>query len=371
MLRDERTDNAGFRALRELTLLSIYEATRDALLRAVPIRYAAGRDGRVAANQATPLVPGVAAGLDARRGACRLPEAHVGFVGRPRRVKPTTVPYLDSLPDDSDGCTGQRCLTRMVGHWRVDDAHPRSADLARCSGYHGVSGLRRQKDRGAAEAGPRQTRLFTAAIDEGLTRSPGLCPVFGDAGDRQFGLRHHHRRTLADSSSILARASCRVGGHRSPRSEFPGQHFQFRFCSSWPHRHPGQHVVVAAGEDQRVADIATVAGETADVVSAELPYQVGSLDGAAHGRDRAATSCMPQHRASFVERVGHRTTRLLSAGHQIAHQHCGADAVFVTHRGGADAVPDRFLAGGTRVPGRFASARQPLKAGEVSTCTAA
>ncbi|CKN72942.1 uracil phosphoribosyltransferase [Mycobacterium tuberculosis] len=30
-LRDERTDNAGFRAaLRELTLLLIYEATRDA-----------------------------------------------------------------------------------------------------------------------------------------------------------------------------------------------------------------------------------------------------------------------------------------------------------------------------------------------------
>ena len=57
-LRDERTDNAAFRAaLRELTLVLVYEATRDAPSEAVPIR--------------TPLAEtvGIAAGQTATAGA--------------------------------------------------------------------------------------------------------------------------------------------------------------------------------------------------------------------------------------------------------------------------------------------------------------
>ena len=38
-LRDERTDNAGFRAaLRDLTLMLVYEATRDSRVETVPVR---------------------------------------------------------------------------------------------------------------------------------------------------------------------------------------------------------------------------------------------------------------------------------------------------------------------------------------------
>ncbi|COY21363.1 Uncharacterised protein [Mycobacterium tuberculosis] len=67
----------------------------------------------------------------------------------------------------------------------------------------------------------------------------------------------------------------------------------------------------------------------------------------------------------LVERVGHRTTLAFERGHQIAHQHRGADAVFVTHRGGVDAVPDRFLVGVHQGAGQVRiGARQPLKAGE-------
>ncbi len=39
VLRDERTDNAAFRAaLRELTLVLVYEATRDAPSEEIPVR---------------------------------------------------------------------------------------------------------------------------------------------------------------------------------------------------------------------------------------------------------------------------------------------------------------------------------------------
>ena len=46
-LRDERTDNAGFRAaLRDLTLMLVYEATRDAATRIRPGAHPAGRHHR-------------------------------------------------------------------------------------------------------------------------------------------------------------------------------------------------------------------------------------------------------------------------------------------------------------------------------------
>ena len=38
-LRDERTNNASFRdALRDLTLMLVYEATRDAAIESIPVR---------------------------------------------------------------------------------------------------------------------------------------------------------------------------------------------------------------------------------------------------------------------------------------------------------------------------------------------
>ena len=48
-LRDERTDNAAFRAaLRDLTLMLVYEATRDAVVEPIDGSHAAGQDRRIA-----------------------------------------------------------------------------------------------------------------------------------------------------------------------------------------------------------------------------------------------------------------------------------------------------------------------------------
>src|SRR5215203_3692175 len=60
-LRDERTDNAAFRAaLRDLTLMLVYEATRDAACETVPGANAAGRDDRITAGQSAAAGSGAA-----------------------------------------------------------------------------------------------------------------------------------------------------------------------------------------------------------------------------------------------------------------------------------------------------------------------
>lgn len=82
-LRDERTDNVAFRAaLRDLTLMLVYEATRDAPRDIVPVRTPLAETS--GARLATPplLVPVLRAGLGmVDQAHALLPEARVGFVG--------------------------------------------------------------------------------------------------------------------------------------------------------------------------------------------------------------------------------------------------------------------------------------------------
>jgi uracil phosphoribosyltransferase len=102
-LRDQRTDNATFRAaLRELTLMLVYEATRDAPSEPVPIRTPLAET--VGSRLARPplLVPVLRAGLGMVSEAhAAIPESRVGFVGVARDEETAQpVPYLESLPDD-------------------------------------------------------------------------------------------------------------------------------------------------------------------------------------------------------------------------------------------------------------------------------
>src|SRR5438046_262725 len=82
-LRDERTDNAAFRAaLRDLALMLVYEALRDADTEPVPIRTPLA--DTVGSRLANPplLVPVLRAGLGmVEKAHLLIPEAHVGFIG--------------------------------------------------------------------------------------------------------------------------------------------------------------------------------------------------------------------------------------------------------------------------------------------------
>ena len=149
-LRDERTDNAAFRAaLCDLTLMLVYEATRDAATEPVSIRtpMAATMGSRLAAPPL--LVPVLRAGLGmVDRAHIIIPEAKVGFgaVERDEKKKHATKHYEKLV------------VWAHEGMGVLEDVAP---DL----------------------------RLFTAASHGGLNDIAYIVPGLGDAGDRQFGPR--------------------------------------------------------------------------------------------------------------------------------------------------------------------------------------
>ena len=188
-LRDERTDNTGFRvALKELATMLVYEATRDLPVEPVPVTTPVGP--AVGARPANPplLVPVLRAGLGMAEAALGLlPEAQMGFVGLARdeqTFKPRA--YLESLPSSLAGrpvlvldpmvATGGSLLhcCRLLTERGSDDITV-------------VCVLVAPEGQRALEQSGLPLRLVTAAVDERLNDKAYIVPGLGDAGDRQFG----------------------------------------------------------------------------------------------------------------------------------------------------------------------------------------
>jgi uracil phosphoribosyltransferase len=190
-LRDERTDNAGFRAaLRDLTLMLVYEATRELASESLTVQTPVAET--TGSRLATPplLVPVLRAGLGmVDQTHALIPEAQVGFVGMARDESThQPVLYLESLPADLS--------TRPV----------LVLDPMLATGGSMAHTLRLLLERGARDITavcvvcapegiavveqvvPGLT-LYTATIDEGLNADAFIVPGLGDAGDRQFGPR--------------------------------------------------------------------------------------------------------------------------------------------------------------------------------------
>ena len=188
-MRDERTDNANFRAaLRDLTQMLVYEATRGLELLEEPITTpVTGTTGyRLAAPPL--IVPVLRAGLGMADTAHRmLPESQMGFVGLARNEK-TFQPeaYMASLPESLVG--------REV--FVLDPMLATGGSLVHCCGLlteRGATsitvlcalaapdGVHRLEDSGLP------LRVFTASVDERLNDRAYIVPGLGDAGDRQFG----------------------------------------------------------------------------------------------------------------------------------------------------------------------------------------
>ena len=188
-MRDTRTDSAAFRAaLQELTVMLVYEATRNAPVLeehiTTPVAPAVGH------RLANPplLVPVLRAGLGMADQAHKLiPDARMGFVGLARdeeTLKPT--PYMESLPDSladrpvmvldpmlATGGSMEYTIRLLTDRGATDViavcvlAAPEGIDRLRKSGL--------------------PVRLVTASIDERLNDSGYIVPGLGDAGDRQYG----------------------------------------------------------------------------------------------------------------------------------------------------------------------------------------
>jgi uracil phosphoribosyltransferase len=188
-MRDARTDNATFRAaLRDLTLMLIYEATRDAPVTSAALHTPVART--VGYRLANPplLVPVLRAGLGMVEAAQALmPEAQMGFVGVARDEDThQPVPYMQSLPESLDGrpvfvldpmlATGGS-MAHTIGLLTQRGATDVTA-ICVLAAPEGIDHL-------AGSGLP--VRVVTAAIDERLNDSAYIVPGLGDAGDRLFG----------------------------------------------------------------------------------------------------------------------------------------------------------------------------------------
>lgn len=188
-MRDARSNNATFRvALRELTLMLIYEATRDAQVIAEPIHTPVARTvGRRLANPPL-LVPVLRAGLGmADQAHALIPEAQMGFVGLARdeqTLQPT--PYMESLPESLAGrpvfVLDPMLATGGSMEHTIRLLTDRGAtDVTAICALAAPEGIRH------LEAANLPMRVVTASIDERLNDSGYIVPGLGDAGDRQFG----------------------------------------------------------------------------------------------------------------------------------------------------------------------------------------
>lgn len=190
-MRDARTDNAAFRAaLQELTLMLIYEATRDAEVAEEPIHTPVARTTGYRLANPPLLVPVLRAGLGMADQAHRLiPEAQMGFVGLARdeqTLLPT--PYMESLPDDLSGrpvyvldpmlATGGSMVHTI--HLLTQRGATDVTAICTLAAPEGVDRL--------AESG-LPVRVITASVDERLNESGFIVPGLGDAGDREYGPR--------------------------------------------------------------------------------------------------------------------------------------------------------------------------------------
>jgi uracil phosphoribosyltransferase len=191
ILRDENTDNAVFRvALRDLTLMLVYEATRDAPRQTITVRTPLAETAGTRLAKPPLLVPVLRAGLGMVDSALLLlPEAQVGFVGVARDEETAlSTPYLESLPGDLRGrpvlALDPMLATGGTMNYTIELLHRRGADditvLAALVAPEGIAAL---------EKTAPDVRVFTAAVDDRLNDVKYIVPGLGDAGDRQFGPR--------------------------------------------------------------------------------------------------------------------------------------------------------------------------------------
>ncbi|MBY0442558.1 MAG: uracil phosphoribosyltransferase [Mycobacteriaceae bacterium] len=190
-LRDAGTDNAAFRAaLRDLTAMLVYEATRDAPCRNVTVRTPLAETVGTRLAQPPLLVPVLRAGLGmVEQAQALLGDAEVGFVGIARDERTSLpMPYLELLPDDLSA----RPVMILDPMLATGGSLTHTIELLARRGATDITVLCvvvAPQGIAALEQVAPDARLFTAAVDDGLNEIAYIVPGLGDAGDRQFGPR--------------------------------------------------------------------------------------------------------------------------------------------------------------------------------------
>lgn len=192
IMRDKRTDNAGFRAaLADLGTMLIYEASRDLECEKFPLNTPVCDTEGIRLLDPPIIVPVIRAGLGMVDPALSMiPDAQVGFIGLARNEEThEPVPYLEALPQDLTGrtvfvvdpmlATGGSLLhaIRLLADRGATDI----TAVCMVSAQAGVDAL--------ANSG-LPVKLVTATIDPELNDDAYIVPGLGDAGDRLYGPRN-------------------------------------------------------------------------------------------------------------------------------------------------------------------------------------
>lgn len=192
LLRDQRSDNAAFRAaLKDLGSMLVYEAARNLDIDEFALHTPVAETTGTRLSNPPIIVPIIRAGLGMVDPAlAMIPDAQVGFIGMARDEQThEPVPYLEALPDD------------------LSDRTVFLVDPMLATGGSLLHSLRLLADRGARditavcivsarpgvqalEGSGLPVRLVTAAIDPKLNDDAYIVPGLGDAGDRLYGPRN-------------------------------------------------------------------------------------------------------------------------------------------------------------------------------------
>ena len=192
LMRDERSDNATFRAaLADLGTMLIYEASRHLDVEHFDTKTPVGIAQGTRLKNPPIIIPVIRAGLGMVDPALSMiPDAQVGFIGLARNEQThEPVPYLEALPETLAGqtvfvvdpmlATGGSLLhaIQLLAERGATDI----TAICMVSAQPGVDAL-------AASGLP--VRLVTATIDPQLNDDAYIVPGLGDAGDRLYGPRN-------------------------------------------------------------------------------------------------------------------------------------------------------------------------------------
>ena len=192
LLRDQRSDNAAFRAaLKDLGSMLVYEAARnldtDEFSLTTPVAETTG----TRLSNPPIIVPIIRAGLGMVDPALAMvPDAQVGFIGMARdETTHEPVPYLEALPDD----LSDRTVFLVDPMLATGGSLLHSLQLLADRGARDITAVCIVSARPgvqALEESGLPVRLVTATIDPELNENAYIVPGLGDAGDRLYGPRN-------------------------------------------------------------------------------------------------------------------------------------------------------------------------------------
>ncbi len=188
-LRDRNSDRAVFRqAVEELSVMLLFEATRELVSEAVPVETPMGPTVGTRVVDPPLVVPILRAGLGMLGAVLRLlPGTDTGFIGVARNESSfQPEPYMNAVPEHLNRRNVLVLDPMLATGGSLEHACRILAD--RGAGHitavvllAAPEGLERLANSGL------DLEVWTAAIDERLNEQAYIVPGLGDAGDRLFG----------------------------------------------------------------------------------------------------------------------------------------------------------------------------------------